>query len=123
MAQNKKFRFGPLALTNAATNLLNPPTVAGGVNGGTSPCVIYLTHIRVVNKTGANHTVSLYLGATGATAAGTEVEWNGTTVGANSYLDAYFPPLRIDSTDFLVGLADANTALTIQGEGEIGVSG
>ncbi len=52
MAQNKRFRFGPLALTNTTTtNILNPPTATGGVNGGSSPMYIVLSHIRIVNKT------------------------------------------------------------------------
>jgi hypothetical protein len=37
VAQNKKFTFGPLFLTNTyTTNVLNPPTASGGVNGGSS---------------------------------------------------------------------------------------
>jgi hypothetical protein len=46
-------------------------------------------------------------------------------VPANGVVDwnAASPGMRIDSTDFLTGQADANASLTIQGEGEIGVSG
>lgn len=123
MASNKTFRFGPIALTTTmTTNLLNPPTVTGGVNAGSSPCYIILRQIRIVNKTGGAVTFSLWLGATGANAAGTEVFGTGTTVNANSsFVDGGM--LRLDSGDFLVGGASANTSLTIQGEGEIGVSG
>lgn len=121
--QNKKFRFGPLALTTTTTtNLLNPPTATGGTNGGSSPQYIVLTHLRIVNKTASAATFSLWLGATGANAAGTEVVGIGTSVAANSFVD-WYGNLRIDSTDFLVGGASANTTLTIQGEGEIGVAG
>ena len=123
MASNKTFRFGPIALTTTmTTNLLNPPTATGGVNAGSSPCYIILRQLRIVNKTGSAASFSLWLGATGANAAGTEVFGQATSVAANSsFVDGGM--LRIDSTDFLVGGASSNSALTIQGEGEIGVSG
>ena len=123
MASNKTFRFGPIALTTTmTTNLLNPPTATGGVNAGSSPCFIILRQLRIVNKTGSAASFSLWLGATGANAAGTEVFGQATSVAANSsFVDGGM--LRIDSTDFLVGGASANSALTIQGEGEIGVAG
>lgn len=123
MAQNKIFRFGPIALTSTlTTNLLNPPTATGGTNGGSSSQYIVLKHIRIVNKTGGAVNFSLWLGATGANAAGTEVIGQATEVAANSYLD-WYGQLRIDAADFLVGGASANTSLTIEGEGEIGVAG
>jgi len=120
---NKVFRFGPLALTTATTtNILNPPSATGGVNAGASAQYIVLKHIRLVNKTAGAVTASFWLGATTANAAGTEVIVQGTQVGANSYLD-WYGQMRIDSTDFLVGGASANTSLSIEGEGEIGVAG
>lgn len=123
MAANKVFRFGPVAMSNTlTTNILNPPTATGGTNGGSSAQYIVLKHIRVVNKTGGAVTFSLWLGATGANAAGTEVIGNALSVAANSYVD-WFGLLRLDSADFLVGGASAATSLSIQGEGEIGVSG
>lgn len=122
MASNKAFRFGPVALTNVlTTNVLNPPTATGGVNAGSSPTYIILRHIRIVNKTAGAVTFSLYLGATGANTAGTEVIGTGYSVAANSAFD-WYGALRLDSTDFLVGGASASTSLTIQGEGEIGVA-
>jgi len=124
MAANKRFRFGPLALTNTlTTNLLNPPTATGGVNGGPSAQYILLNHIRIVNKTVGAVTCSFWLGATGGNVAGTEVIGQGLSVPANSYIDVYPVGLRLDAADFLVGGASANTSLTIQGEGEIGVAG
>lgn len=123
--QNKAFRLGPLALTNAVANVLNPPTAAGGVNGGASAQYILLKHMRIVNKTAAAHNFSFWLGATGASAAGTEVIGTAFNVPANSAVDwnAASPGMRIDAADFLTGQADANASLTIEGEGEIGVSG
>lgn len=123
---NKPIRFGPIALTTTlTTNLLNPSTSTGGVNSGSSPHYILLKHLRIVNKSGSNQTCSFWLGATGANAAGTEVIAQGKTVPANDFIDWYAggAGLRLDSTDFLVGGASANTSLTIQGEAEIGVAG
>jgi hypothetical protein len=123
MASNKTFRFGPVAMSNTpTTNILNPPTATGGVNSGSSAQYIILRHVRIVNKTGGAVTFSLWLGATGANAAGTEVIGQGLSVAANSAYD-WYGLLRLDSTDFLVGGASAATSLSIQGEGEIGVSG
>lgn len=120
---NKTFRFGPVALnTTLTTNILNPSTTAGGTNSGSSPLYIILNHVRIVNKTVGIVTCSFWLGATGGNVAGTEVIAQGLSVAANSFFD-WFGKLRLDSTDFLVGGANANTSLSIQGEGEIGVSG
>lgn len=123
MASNKTFRFGPIALTTTlTTNLLNPPTASGGTNAGSSSQYIILKHLRIVNKTGSAVTFSLWLGATGANTAGTEVIGQAKSVAANDAFD-WYGLLRIDAADFLVGGASSNTALSIQGEGEIGVAG
>lgn len=123
MASNKIFRFGPIALTNTlTTNLLNPATATGGTNAGSSSQYIVLRHIRIVNKTAGAVTCSFYLGATGANTAGTEIIGIGLSVAANSYID-WYGQLRLDAADFLVGGASANTSLSINGEGEIGVAG
>lgn len=123
MASNKIFRFGPVALTAAmTTNLLNPPTAAGGVNAGASPQYIILKHLRITNKTNAAAAFSMWLGATGANAAGTEAIGQGQVVAANSSYD-WYGLLRIDAADFLVGGASTDGALSVSGEGEIGVAG
>lgn len=125
MAQNKSFRFGPVALTTTlTTNILNPnvTSVAGPVGFTMTQPYLLLKHIRILNKTGTAATFSLWLGGTGANAAGTEVIGTAVSVPANSYVD-WYGALRLDAADFLVGGAGTTTALTIQGEGEIGVSG
>lgn len=125
MANNRPFRSGPTTIANAAGNLLNPPVGSAGVNAGSGNTYILLRHFRVVNKTGAAVNVSLWIGATGASAAGTEFAWSTTPVPANTqpanYLD-WNGSLRLDVTDFLTGLASAATALVIDFEGEIGVA-
>lgn len=116
-------RVGPVALTTTlTTNILNPPTAVGGVNAGSSAQYIVIRHVRIVNKTGAAATFSLWLGATGANAAGTEVIGQGLSVAANSAYD-WFGLLRLDAADFLVGGSNTATALSFEAECEIGVSG
>lgn len=123
MASNKTFRFGPVALTaTLTTNLLNPPAAAGGVNAGASPQYIVLKHLRITNKTTSAASFSMWLGASAANAAGTEVIGQGQVIAANSSYD-WYGLLRIDAADFLVGGANVANALSISGEGEIGVAG
>ena len=125
MAQNKAFRFGPVALTTTlTTNILNPnvTSLAGPVGFTLTQPYIILRHVRIVNKTAGAVTFSLWLGATGGNAAGTEVIGQALSIAANSAFD-WYGLLRIDAADFLVGGAGTTTALSIQGEGEIGVSG
>lgn len=105
-----KRTFGPLALTSTTTTNVYNNTSA----------LIYdsLRQIIVANKTSSAATFSLWLGATGANAAGTEL-FNAVSVPANTTSFFYFQPgLKMTSTDFLVGGASANTTLTITGMGE-----
>jgi len=122
MAANKIVRFGPVAMAAAATNIINPPTLTGGTGlaGTNSNTYLVLRHIRIVNKTAAAATATLYVGATGGSAAGTEFAYNATSIPANSYVD-WYGQMRLDVADFLTGLASAATTLTFEAEGEIGV--
>lgn len=123
MANNKFFSFGPLALTTTlTTNILNPATATGGVNGGSSAQYIIIRRMRIVNKTGTAATFSLWKGATGGNAAGTEIGGIGTSVPANQAVDLVGPWI-FNTADFLVGGAGTTTALTIEGSGEVGVAG
>lgn len=123
MASNKNVRFGPIAVANAVGNLFNPPTLTGGVNppAGSTNSYFILRHIRIVNKTGGAVNFSGYIGATGGSAAGTEFLGNALPVPANSYVD-WYGMVRLDTADFLTGVASAATSLTIEGEGEMGVA-
>lgn len=135
MAANKPIDFGPVALTTVTTtNILNPPTLTGGtgLHGTNANTFLLVKHIRVTNKTNSAVFFALWMGATGANAAGTEViaggaatagalnANTGVSVPANSYFD-WYGQLRMDVADFLVGGCGVATALTIEGEGEIGV--
>lgn len=122
MASNRKFRSGPVALTaTLTTNILNCAitSLAGPVGITLTQPYLIINHIRVVNKTAGAVTFSLWLGATGANAAGTEVIGQAVSVAANSTYD-YYGYLRMESTDFLVGGASAATSLSLTVEGEIG---
>lgn len=133
MAGNKVIRSGPVALTTTTTtNVLNPPTTTGGtgVAGTNTNTYLIIRHIRVTNKTASAAQVALWLGATGANTAGTEVIFGGVasagaltrgvSIPAQSYVD-WYGQLRIDVADFLVGGSDTATALTFEAEGEIGI--
>lgn len=100
---------GPAYLAAAAANIYTPPAA-------TIHTVV--RHIRVVNKTAAADTFTLYVGATGGSAAGTELV-NEKSVAADDYVDIYFTPgLKLLSTEFLSGLAATATTLTITVMGE-----
>jgi hypothetical protein len=135
MAANKIIRFGPVALTTTTTtNILNPPTTTGGsgLAGTNSNSYLIIRHIRVVNKTGTAASFALWIGATNANAAGTEAiaggaasagaltAGTGVSVPGNSYVD-WYGMLRMDVADYLVGGAGTATALTIEGEAELGI--
>lgn len=124
MANNKLIRFGPVALTNTlTTNIINPnvTSLAGPVGFTLTQPYIIIRHIRIVNKTAGAVTFSLWLGATGGNAAGTEVVGTALSVAANSAFD-WYGLLRLDAADFLVGGASAATSLSFEAEGEIGIS-
>lgn len=99
---------GPLALTTTTTTNVYNNTSA----------LIYdvIRHIHVANKTAQTASFSLYLGATGGNAAGTEL-FKLKAVAANDCYDFYCS-LKMLSTDFLVGGSDTASALTITIEGE-----
>lgn len=123
MAANKVIRFGPAALAASAANIINTAiTSLSGPTGytQTQPYVI-LRHIRIVNKTASAATCSLYIGATGGSAAGTEFLGTALSIAANSAYD-WYGMVRLDSADYLTGLASAGTTLTFEAEGEIGLA-
>lgn len=97
-------RVGPLALTTVlTTNVYNQ-----------SSALIYdiVRMMHVVNHTDVDATFSLWLGATGANAAGTEM-FSKQTVKARGIFDWPYP-FKMLSTDFLVGGADlAATTLSL----------
>jgi hypothetical protein len=99
------------------TNIYNVPAASGGVGAGLTPYAI-MRHIHVFNITAGAITFRLFIGATGANAAGTELFFN-QSVAANSSFD-WYGQVRMDAADFLVGGASAGTSLTIAIAGEVG---
>lgn len=108
--------------TSLGTNLVNPniTSLAGPIGYTQTQPYLILRRIRIVNKTGNSATFSLWLGATGANAAGTEVIGQGYAVPGNTAFD-WGGLLRLDAADFLVGGSGTASALTIEGEAEIGL--
>jgi hypothetical protein len=100
-------RFGPVALTTTyTTNIYNQASA-----------LIFdvIRHIHVANKLLAD-TFRLYLGATGANAAGTELFFDFPVAAKQTY--DYYCAKKMASTDFLVGGAATTLTLVIEGEGE-----
>ncbi len=121
---NKIFNSGPVALTATyGTNILNPPTATGGTGGGSSAQYILIKHIHVVNKGVVPATFRMFKGATGGTAAGTELFFDRLVVVAGDFDWFPIPALRLDAADFLTGGASVVTTLVAFFAGEIGVSG
>ncbi len=108
MAGTVKRTVGPIAMSNTLTTNIYNNTSA----------LIYdvIKRIQITNKTAGAVTFSLWLGATGANAAGTEL-YTAVSVPANTTV-SYNMNLKMVSTDFLVGGASAATSLAITVESE-----
>ena len=121
--QNKIQRFGPVALTvSLDANIIHPAdSGANGVGYTASAAYIILRHIRILNKSAAAASFSLYIGATGANAAGTEFMGILTPIAAYSCID-WYGQIKLTNSDYLVGGASANSALTLTAEGEVGLA-
>src|SRR5258708_16510349 len=122
MAANKLVRFGPVALSaTLTTNILNPGTTTGGTGMPSTSTNLYfvIKHFRIVNKTAGAVTYTLYIGATGANAAGTEFDGISNSVSANSYV-GWYAQLTLHAADFLVGGASAGTSLTFKPQRQLG---
>jgi hypothetical protein len=107
MAGTIKRISGPAYLAAAAADIYTPPA---------STIYTVIRHVHIANVTAGAVTFTLYVGATGGSAAGTEL-FKGKSVAANDTYD-WYGVLRMSSTDFLTGLASAATSLTIEVEGE-----
>lgn len=107
MAGTIKRTFGPVALTTTYTTNV--------YNQGSALIYDVLRHTHVGNKLAAD-TFRLYLGATGANAAGTELFFDYPVAAKQSY--DWYGALKLVSTDFLVGGAATTLTLVIEGEGE-----
>lgn len=102
---------GPAYIASSATNIYSPPNSAVDT---------VIKHIRVANKDASTaYTYTLYVGATGGSAGGTEITGLSESVPAASHVDQYFSPgLRLASTEFLSGIASSASKLVITVMGE-----
>ena len=98
--------LSPVAyLTNSAANVFTPAA---------STIESIMRHIHLTNVDSASHWATLYIGATGGSAGGTEIAKQ-VNIPANFYVDLFWPAGRVmKSTDFLTGLADVNSKVTIE---------
>jgi hypothetical protein len=115
--QNMRLSIPPIALSaTLSTTLLEPGTSPESGETGYTPSKSYILfrHMRVVNTTNAALLVSLFKGAAGADAAGTEFAWNAASVPANGYLD-WVGECRLDGTATASALTGgaSNTGLTL----------
>jgi hypothetical protein len=124
VAQNRILNSQPVALSaTLTTNIFNTAitSLAGPIGYTQTQPYAIIRRIKVTNKTAGAATFSLWKGASAGNVAGTEL-YNGQNVPANSSFIDYCI-LRMDSGDFLVGGASAGATLTIELEGEMGLSG
>lgn len=128
--QNKIFNSEPAYLSTltslAGGNLLNTTitTLANTCIGiVASAAYAIIKHIHVSNQlTTAAVTVSLFKGASGAQAPGTQFAWTSVSVPAGQYLD-WYGQARFDNTDYLTGVAWGSPAsIIINIDGEIGIT-
>lgn len=101
----------PIAyVANSASNIYTPPS---------SPFTVRIQHIHLCNTDSSGHTVTLYKGATGASVAGTELfkDLALTAKGSAGSTYDYYCDMAMLTTDFLVGICDAASKVTIIVEG------
>lgn len=103
------FKDGPAYITTSSDDLYVP----------SSNTYALVRHIHVANTSASSCWVSLFVGATGAEAGGTELVGQ-KVVAANDVADFYFPAgLKLTTADFLVGDAQTGSVLTATITGEL----
>jgi hypothetical protein len=120
---NKVVNFPPVNIPAAATNLLNCniTSVAGPVGYTQTQPYLLVKHIRITNKDTVTRTVTLYKGATGGSAAGTEFAFAAQQIPAGQPID-WYGNQRFDAADFLTGISDLTAKCTIEIDAEIALS-
>ncbi len=107
---NTPLTTGPAYITNAAANIAS-------VNPGALTYHL-VRHIHLVNTDSSARTVTLYKGATGGSAGGTEI-LKDYSIAAKGVFDIYYPAGdKYTTADFLSGLASVTNVVTIQVNGE-----
>jgi hypothetical protein len=110
MPSTPKRIAGPAFIAASATNIYTPPA---------STILTLIRGIHVTNKDTVPRTFTLYVGATGGSASGTELIASKVLQAGESY-DWYAPAsgLLMKSTDFLTGIASSASTcvITVMGE-------
>lgn len=114
MAGTPKTIAGPAYVASSATNIFTP----------NSALKYTITHIHVTNKDAATRTFTLYVGATGGSAGGTEIvkDYSLAATGSSSSSWDYYGQLSLDgsnSNHFLTGIASAASTCVITVEGYV----
>jgi hypothetical protein len=124
MAANKRLNIEPIAVPATVTNLLNCAiaSLSGPVGYTQTQPYLIVKHIAVVNNDSSAHTLTLYKGATGASAAGTQFGAAGLSIPANTTVQVFYGEHRFDSGDFLTGIADTASKLVLNIDAEIGLA-
>lgn len=99
--------YGPAYLASTATNIMQ-----GG--GGVAGLYDNVCGITICNTDAAQQTFTIYKGASGGSAGGTEL-FKLYPIGSGVTLSFPFPGkgIRLDTTDYLTGLASVASKLTI----------
>lgn len=107
MAGTLKRLAGPAYVSNAAADIITSPAAT-----------LYdeVRHIHLVNKDASTRTVTIYVGATGGSAGGTELFKDLSLAVAGVY-DYYCLMRLLGGTDYLSGVASAASAIVITVEG------
>lgn len=109
MAGQLKRIAGPAYLAAAAADIYTPPA---------STIYTVIRQILLTNKDSSARTVTLYVGATGGSAGGTEILAGYSIAVGGQYPIFFSPGLKMLSTDFLTGVASSASAVTIVVMGE-----
>jgi hypothetical protein len=103
---------GPGYLAGSSANVYTPPA---------STMFIVINQIHIANTTNSTKTFSLYIGATGASSGGTEIEKDFPIPANRDWQRSFFPGIKMTSSDFLVGSASAASSLVVTVMGTQGV--
>lgn len=111
MAGTPKRLAGPAFIAASATDIFAPAAAT---------IFTVVTHIHVTNKDTSARTFTLYVGATGGSASGTELikDYSLAIAGSSSSSWDYYGRLVLKSTDFLSGIASTVSTCVIVVEGE-----
>lgn len=108
MAGTIKRLYGPAFLSNSVANIYNQ-----------SDALLYtvIKKMHFYNLTNTAASMRIYIGATGASAGGTELYFD-FQIAPYSEHNVY-GALRLNSTDFLTGVANLASTITVTLEGEL----